>query len=248
MSNYILTDLIEKNFISEDIISKRFHHLELLKSKGFYIMVITTGEFSSFDSKIPFIIQSLKSFIPINNSIVYKSSIVIFIDETIGDNLFSYKNLDFNEYLESNSLYAGISLKFTELSRSRKYYLQALKANEIGQLQNIHTAYYDKCTEYIIANLISTKYDWQDFCHPAILSLEKKDSKDGTNFLETLKYYIYFTNSPNNAAKTLCIHRNTLFYRINKIKQMYNITLSSGDEIFHLYYSIKLLEFNIKRL
>ncbi len=248
MSNYMLTDLIEKSFISEDIIYKRFHHLELLKSKTFYIMVITNKQLQSFDSKIPFIIQSLKFFIPLNNSIVYKSSLVSFIDESMADNLFNNKNLGFKEYLSTNSLYAGISLKFSTLSTSRKYYLQALKANEIGQLQNIHISHYEKCTKYIIANLISTQYDWQDFCHPAILLLEKKDKEEGSNLLETLKYYIYFTNSPNDAAKTLCIHRNTLFYRINKIKQICHITLNNADEILYIYYSIKLLEFNNKYL
>lgn len=248
MFNYMLTDLIERNFISEDIIYTKFHHLDLIKSKALYIMVITNNQIQSFDSKIPFIIQSLKFFIPINNSIVYKSSLVIFIDETNANNLFNNKKSEFNEYLEINSLYAGISLKFTTLSRSRKYYLQGLKANEIGQLRNIHISHYDKCTEYIISNLISTQYDWRDFCHPSIIFLEKKDSEDGTNFLKTLKYYIYFTNSPNDAAKILCIHRNTLFYRINRIKQLCNISLNNADEILHIYYSIKLFEFNTKKL
>lgn len=248
MSNYLLTDLIERDFISEDIINKKYHYLEFINSKLLYVMVITNNQVNSFDSKIPFIIKSLKFFVPVNTSVVYKSSLVIFIDEIAANNLFNKMKDEFVEYLKVNSLYAGISLAFTTLSNTRKYYLQALKANEIGQLQDIHIVHYDKCTKYIIANLISTNYNWQDFCHPAVLLLEKKDNEDGTSFLETLKYYIYFTNSPNDAAKTLCIHRNTLFYRINKIKQMCNITLSNADEIFHIYYSIKLLEFNTKKL
>ncbi len=246
MSNYLLTDLIEKNFISEDIISKRFHHLELTKSKTLYIMVITNKQLNSFESKIPFILKSLKFFIPTNNSIVYKSSLVIFIDEAIAEHLFNNINTQFYEYLKVNSLYAGISMPFSTLSNSRKYYLQALKANELGQLHKLHISYYEKCTKYIIADLISTHYDWRDFCHPAVLYLERKDSEDKTNLLETLKYYIYFTNSPNDASKLLCIHRNTLFYRINKIKEMTNITLNNADEILHIYYSIKLVEYNKK--
>lgn len=248
IANYMLTDLIEKNFISEDIILKKFPRLELIKANSLHIMVIINKELETFHRKIPFIIQSLKFFIPINNSIVYKTSLVIFLDEANFHNLFNNKITEFNEYLRINALYAGISLEFTKLSNSRKYYLQALKANEIGQLYANNISYYDKCIKYIMAELINTQYDWRDFCHPAVIFLEKKDNDEGTNLLETLKYYIYFTNSPNNAAKILCIHRNTLFYRINKIKEICNITLSNADEIFHIYYSIKLYEFNTKKL
>ncbi|WPC43432.1 helix-turn-helix domain-containing protein [Clostridium sp. JS66] len=132
-------------------------------------------------------------------------------------------------------------MRFTSLANSRKYYLQALKANEISQRYNRYVSNYDVCIKYIISDLINSQYDFMDFCHHAVIYLAKEDSKNNTNFLETLKYYIYFTNSPNDA-----IHRNTLFYRINKIKQLTNITLDNADEILHIYYSIELIEINNK--
>ena len=240
--NYILADLLEKKINDEDTVNRRFHYLKWTKSKNLYIMVITNRTIGSFDSKIPFIIQSLKSFIPINNCIVYKSVLVAFIDESLTHILFNDTNSEFLEYLEVNSLYAGVSLKFTKLSESRKYYLQALKASEIGQRHNLHLTHYEKCTVYIIADLISSQYDVIDFCHPAVILLAKEDREHNTDFLQTLKYYIYFTSTPNEAAKVLCIHRNTLFYRINKIKQLTGITLATADESFQIYISIKLLE------
>ncbi|WP_415537861.1 helix-turn-helix domain-containing protein [Dehalobacter sp. 4CP] len=74
--------------------------------------------------------------------------------------------------------------------------------------------------------------------------MAKEERDNGTPFLETLKYYLYYTHSPNDAAKTLCVHRNTLFYRINKIKQLTGVTLDNADERFQLYLSILLLEFS----
>jgi len=242
--NYILADLLEKKFNDEDKINRRFHYLKWTKSKNLNIMVIANKKLGAFDSKIPFIIQSLKAFIPIHNCIVYKSSLVAFIDDSLINTLFHDTISEFLEYLKVNSLYAGVSLKFTKLSESRKYYLQALQASEIGQRYNMHLSHYEKCIKYIIADLISSHYDVVDFYHPAVIQLTKEDSENGTNLLETLKYYIYFTNSPNEASKALCIHRNTLFYRINKIKQLTGITLNNADEIFQIYISIKLFEIN----
>jgi DNA-binding PucR family transcriptional regulator len=170
--------------------------------------------------------------------------LVAFVDDSLTYNLFAKSNSEFIEYLKINSLCAGISIKFTSLSNSRKYYLQALKANKIALKYKLFTLHYGKCIEYMFAEFISSQNELEDFCHPAVINLAKEDIKNNTNFIKTLKYYIYFTNSPNDAAEALCIHRNTLFYRINRIKQITNITLDNAEEILHIYYSIKLIEFN----
>jgi hypothetical protein len=226
--NYILADLLEKQYCDEYTVNQRFHYLKWIKSETFCIMVITNKNVGSFDSKIPFIVQSLKTFIPTNNCIVYKSNLVAFLDDSLINTLFQTLNAEFIEYLEINSLSAGVSLKFSKLSESRKYYLQALKASEIGQRNNTYLSHYEQCAIYIIADLISSQYDPIDFCHPAVLQLAREDIENGTDLLETLKDYIYFTTSPNEAAKALSIHRNTLFYRINKITLLtFNIGLDS---------------------
>lgn len=244
--NYILADLFERKYNDEDTVNKRFHYLKWTKSSSLRIMIISNRMNDSFDSKIPFIIQTLHTFIPINNCIVYKSSLVVFIDDTLAKTLLNSENPSFIEYLGANSLFAGVSLSFTKLSESRKYYLQAQEASEIGQRYNLQLSRYEKCTNYIIADLISNNYDIIDFCHPAVIQLLNEDNANNTDFLQTLKYYLYFTKEPVKAAETLCIHRNTLFYRVNKIKQLTGITLDNVEEILQIYVSIKLLEINKK--
>ena len=78
---------------------------------------------------------------------------------------------------------------------------------------------------YIITDLISKNYDTIDFCHPAVIKLLNEDNANNTDFLQTLKYYLYFIKAPAKAAEALCIHKNTLFYRVNTIKQLTGITL-----------------------
>ncbi|WP_088186633.1 helix-turn-helix domain-containing protein [Desulfosporosinus sp. FKA] len=94
----------------------------------------------------------------------------------------------------------------------------------------------------IISNLISDKYDPIDICHPAVIFLMNYDNENGSSLLNTLKQYIYFTSAPAEAARVLNIHRNTLFYRIGKIKELTGIKLDNGDEICQIYMSVRLLE------
>lgn len=95
---------------------------------------------------------------------------------------------------------------------------------------------------YIISDLISDRYDPMDICHPAVMSLMNYDNENGSSLLNTLKQYIYFTSAPAEAARVLNIHRNTLFYRIGKIKDLTGIKLDNGDERCLIFMSIKLLE------
>ncbi|MFE7083635.1 PucR family transcriptional regulator [Priestia megaterium] len=240
--SYILGDLLEEKYQDEELIRQRFQHLKWTQSKDLSIMVITSLNMGSFDSKSPFIIQTLRTFIPTNQCVIYRSALIVFLDEKSLQILTHTRKQEFVGYLERNLLFAGVSLSYSSLSKSRKYYLQALKAREVGQRYDMNLSLFENIQLHVIADMISTQYDVVDFCHPAVLQLKKEDKENGTDLLNTLKHYIYFTNTPNKAAKLLCIHRNTLFYRINKIKQLTGITLSHGEEILKIYASIKLLE------
>lgn len=242
--NYILSDLLEKKYLDDDTISRRFHYLNWTKSNSLNIMVIVNKDNNYFDSKVPFIMQSLSAFIPSNNCVVYKSALVVFINDSLIHNLIEHENKEFINYLKLNSLYAGISPRFSKLSDSWKYYIQAKKASEIAQKYNINFSPFGKSIPYILYELLSANYDLYDLNHPAVTKLIEEDKKNGSNLLETLKQYIYFNNSPSKAAEVLNIHRNTLFYRINKIKEITGITLDYADEILQIYISIKMIEIN----
>ncbi|RJE48508.1 hypothetical protein A7K50_09655 [Dehalobacter sp. MCB1] len=244
LPNYFLTDLLDKKIHDEDSIRKRLNYLQWPSTETYQIMIISNKLSNTFESKIPFIIQSLQSFIPSDKCIVYKNELVVFIDNSISLSLFQESGSEFTEYLSANALFAGVSIPFTRLSESRKYYNQALKASEFAQRNNQPFCLYEKNMLYFLTELISSHSEIIDFCHPAVIYLAKEEGSNGTPFLETLKYYLYYTNSPNEAASTLCVHRNTLFYRINKIKELTGVNLDNAEERLQIYLSIKLLEFS----
>jgi hypothetical protein len=152
--------------------------------------------------------------------------------------------VSFRSFLTENELYAGISQTFRDLSESKRQYSNALKAMEIGQKQNIHATFFEDCTLSIITEMLSPRYDVKDLCHPAVLMLLAYDKEHNTDLTNTLKLYLYYATEPTKAANALNIHRNTLFYRIGKIKNMTGITLEYGDEICRLFSSLRFLEAN----
>ncbi|BCJ98505.1 PucR family transcriptional regulator [Anaerocolumna chitinilytica] len=238
---YILSDLIEGR-TDDNTLHGMKSNLNWIRSNFIYILVICSSMQEAFDSKVSVVFQRLKSYIPVGQRIIYNSAIVAFVDEILYAGLFNSPNGTFPKFLEENNLYVGISQKFSVLSEAKKQYHYALDALEIGQKRNSHCICFDDCTLYIISEMISDRYDPMDICHSAVILLINYDRKNGTSLLNTLKQYIYFSSAPAEAAKALNIHRNTLFYRIGKIKEITGIKLDNGDEKSKIFMSIRLLE------
>jgi len=239
--NYVLTDLLEGKSLDEDTIRKKLHYLNWIKEQDLYIMVISDKTRRTLDTKIAPVALVLKDFIPLTNCVVYQSDIVAFIPKLLYTWLSSDNTNYFISFLENNALKAGISLKFSKLSECKRYYSQATKSLEIGKRLNIPLTNFKETSFNVLSDLITSKYDFMDFCHPAIVQLMDFDKKNNTNLLYTLQTYLEYMAAPNQAATVLCIHRNTLFYRINKIKELTGIQLKNAPEISRLYFSIKLL-------
>ena len=87
--------------------------------------------------------------------------------------------------------------------KSLRFYSQAFKAVELGQRYGSHIAFFEDFRLSIISDSIISQFDLMDFCHPAVIQLINFDKQNGTNLLDTLKNYLYYTNSPNEAAKAL---------------------------------------------
>lgn len=240
----ILADLVEGKPINDTILNNRNRYLKWARTESLYIAVICDSRRESFESIKSTTFQALKRYIPLEQVIIYESGIVAFFDQIRYDALFDKQNGTFLRFLEKNDLYAGISQRYCSLTDSKKQYKNAVTALEIGLTRKTHCSFFDECTLYILSKLVSSQYDLMDFCHPAVRTLLKYDKEHGTEYLDTLRLYIYYAESPSEAARILNIHKNTLFYRIGKIKELTGITLNFGDEICKLFLSIRLLELN----
>ena len=95
---------------------------------------------------------------------------------------------------------------------------------------------------YQIASVISDACGLDEYISPIVRIVQEEDRQKGSELLKTLKVYLQHLGDPNTAAKILHIHRNTLFYRINHIKEISGDSLELGDTKMHVQFSIKMLE------
>ena len=183
--------------------------------------------------------------IPDNTALVYKDHIVVIISHN-SDKPFSREVEErLVEFLAENHMTAGLSNAFSCLTEMDKFYNQSLKAIELGRHMNRESSlhYYEN---YLFEHMLSTCSEQQElyqFCHPSIFVLREYDRKNNTNYLKFLYQYLENINNPRGVISALNIHRNTLKYRIDKIKGIMNVDLRDSKQLLLLYLSLQILRY-----
>lgn len=150
------------------------------------------------------------------------------------------------QLLRNMNLRAGISQRLSELTDANEGFAQAQMAVEMPQKldlkNNFHT--YDSVALYHMIQSSKSKIrDYHTFMHRAIAILKKFDAENHQELLYTLYVYLRESQKAIKAAEILCIHKNTLFYRLRKIREITGIDLDRSDEVLHLQISFLILRY-----
>ena len=82
-----------------------------------------------------------------------------------------------------------------------------------------------------------------NYISPVIFQVRDYDRKHSTDFLATLRAYIYNLCDTAATASELHIHRNTLLYRLNKMEELTGFSLKNHDIFMHLMISFYMMEY-----
>lgn len=75
-----------------------------------------------------------------------------------------------------------------------------------------------------------------------VVAMADYDREHGTDYLKTTVMSVRFPGSPAEAASALSVHRNTYFYRVNKVRELFFIDLKDGDDRLATSFSTSILE------
>ena len=68
------------------------------------------------------------------------------------------------------------------------------------------------------------------------------DRDHGTQYLDTAVMSVSHPGSPAEAADALNVHRNTYFYRVNKVREMFYLDLKDGDDRLAVAFTTRVME------
>lgn len=245
MINYFLEDLLSGKLKDPKSIHQRARFLDWKMNSWFKVAVIVDRENDFFENKAQRLGAQMRERFPECRWTIHKKNFVALISRANKEILLPDEREAFNSFLRDNNLTAGISDPFSDILEIEFYYRQAFRSVEIGinVLRSPGSYNYSDMMIYYIAQSLSKQNDLYDFRHTAIIALQKYDVENSTNLLETLKVHLSNPSDQAAAIKALNIHRNTFFYRINRIKEITHTDIDNGDERLKMQLYLKFLEY-----
>lgn len=174
----------------------------------------------------------------------YNENIVVFVNMTLSHLTWEELLKRLERFTDENYLNAGVSRPMTGHISLRRQYIQALIALSIGgskfpkkQVNNFNDVSFD----YILKQATKTLPGYM-ICHEKLLFLKHNDKDKGTEYMKTLRVYLDNQCNVMQTAKQLFIHRSTVLYRLDKIKEILGSELKDPDEILYLMLSFRLID------
>lgn len=176
---------------------------------------------------------------------VYNTQMVVIINYLENNNLNFYLQEIYKIIGEYNCV-VGISRSFLSLRKLRIYLRQAVNARQYGVLlKEEHNYFHYSRYQYYDMLMHYDKQEWSSLLSREYLILKDYDSINNTDLTSTCIAYYLEGLKVSKASEVLHIHRNTLMYRLETIKEIINCDVNDVqilDSIYHSNMIDKLIE------
>ncbi len=191
---------------------------------------------------LEFVRSRLGSFLEDCQCIIYNNDIVGLF--TAGEKMSGGRmDAGFGEFLKHYGLMCGISNEVLNPEKLRMYYEQARETINIAcRSSNERTVvFYSTVHIEHMLEITSEFTELSEFCLPQISEIMEYDRTNDTEYYETLRAYIMNMQNSLRTSRALNIHRNTVDYRVGRIKELFEFDMDDPDEVFAamLTYRIK---------
>lgn len=240
-----LHDLLEGKLVDEKMIDERMKILSLKFKKTMFVISLDIYNLDTTESTLAFMRNEIEKKLVNSLAVIYNHTVVILAyceNETL---FLEVESKWLKTLIKAHNLYAGISRSFSNIAEVREHYQESVKAIKLGNLVNKENNFF-KYENYLIYDFIdSYSHDGKHkkIINRSLIKLIEHDKENGTEYARSFYAYLCSFKNIKDSASILNIHRNTMFYRIEKIESILNVDMNDGDVLFHLYLSYKILEF-----
>ncbi len=144
-------------------------------------------------------------------------------------------------FLQQHNLYAGLSNGFLDFASLKQAFEQSTTAislrTRVSETRIRFCRYEDQILSHLIDMAHQRGMHYELFCHPNVVYIKRYDEKHGTEYLKTLMTYVFNTTQHAITANKLFIHRNTLYHRVNTLKEEFGIDFENPRELMKLRIS-----------
>jgi len=239
-----LIELLEGRFDSVNMISGRLELLDRKFCKFFCIAVLRCSEPHNSDLFNKSQMSTLRRYYPNSMSVVYRDAIVLFLNQDEPILLNEQQMTPLVEFAQRNRMKVGISQPFSDILKINTYYQQTLNVLGIGEYHDpAGTAYLatELLPQYLFSNCPYAGLEAG--IHHHLFQLQEHDERYHTDFIHTLRTFLDCDRNAAKAAEQLHLHRSTFFYRMKKMEELLDISLTDSKLLLLYELSFKIWDY-----
>lgn len=219
----LLSDLLDGTFTSRVYYYNQIQGSELDRNTTFVVFAVNTDNYYPQNPFADDMKETLAGLIPHSWSIFHKEYLVLLVD--IGEKK-EYKNfLTLQQFLRQNHVIAGCSDPFQDLYQLPAYFWQAQQAIRWAKVLKKEEliSYYDDYKLFQLIKDANKKEQLLRYCTVQVAAIQQYDAANRTEYLKTLFFYLQNRQSIQATADCLFVHRNTVTYRLERIRERFHV-------------------------
>lgn len=244
-SRLFLLDLLEKRLTSPAGIQQRLEQLKWQPKSDFCLAIIQNPTVQP----TPFLLQStidyLRLLFPNSLAALDETGIVLLLTMERNAGLEQFDLAMLEEFLISCDQSCGFSQIFYELTDVADAYQQARSVLEVAQKMGWPTksVQYADCYVFSLLETFGRHFNPKSLCMPTMLLLREYDQTHNVPLTPTLRAFLAHSLDYGKTAEALFIHRNSLTYRLDKIKSILCIPSFSGKDVLHIQLTLRVFDY-----
>lgn len=245
MYENLIVDLIEGNVKDNKTLDERMKSAQCNFGHNLQLLIMDISNYNSTNNPANFLKQSLDNILPNHKSLFYKNNILILLDFKDDSSLSNKTKESLKNFIKENNIILFVSDVFENILEISHFYRQGIDTLKLIYDLDLkgNVFFYEDLKFYHLLNKTGLDKDLLNFCNNGLFKIIQYDEDNNTEYYKTLKTYIEEDRNAVQSANKLFIHRNTMNYRLDKIRKIGNLNLDSGEEIFKITMSIKILEY-----
>ncbi|HVI40823.1 MAG TPA: helix-turn-helix domain-containing protein, partial [Anaerovoracaceae bacterium] len=209
-----------------------------------YLILLDIDNYKFTDGQIEALRNQLQAFFINCVSFCYESDVVVLVESGLTITEFQASVSSAEAMLKKKNLKAVISDQFSDFYELPCHFRHAKQAqqflNALTPGQTVGSYNDVRLLDLLLSQ--PTQSNFQQFIDQEARAIYQYDKTHSTEFFETLYHYLSYGRSLQKTAEKLHIHKNTVTYRISRIKEMFGIDLDDYQLCIRFHYAYLLIQ------
>lgn len=243
-----MTEVLTKAFRNETLevseLTFVLRKLEWRKTDGYCCIKAFARDKSRTPALLHIIGEELCATVPSCIYALVDDALVFVVNISVGEGLFEQKVEIIIELLRRHGLCCGVSQPLHDFFMLPSLYRMSSAALSIGRKkeENLPAYFFDEYILDYVFRRSTMEFPPEVLCPYQLACIVDEDQRNGTDFVRILTEYLDNNMSIADTARKLFMHRNTLLYRLDRLKERLDMNLDDPDVRLLLTMSLRFMK------